>query len=79
MSEQILTVYGICPAVTLSIVVVSAQGGLTLLLNTPYKVWTLHLHGVSPHIISKIDMKSCVMKTVQEYLPCHCGQCLPPG
>ena len=48
MSEQTLTVHGICPAVTRSIAVVSAQGGLTLLLilhtRCGHYIFTVFLH-----------------------------------
>lgn len=81
--QQILMAHGVCPAVTLSTVVVGAQAGLTLLLNVLHTRCGHYregiLHGVSPQIISKTDMKFYVMRAVQECLPCNCGQCLPPG
>ena len=67
--QQILMAHGVCPAVTLSTAVVGAQAGLTLLLNALHTRCGHYregiLHGVSPHIISKTDMKFYVMKTAQ--------------
>ena len=82
--EQTLVVYGICPSVTLSIAEVNAQAGLILLLNEILYIQGMDimeaiLHGASPHFMSKTNIKFYVPKTVPDYLPYNCGQCLPPG